>query len=73
MNTIIGIIIALLVAGFVLWALKKLLDLVPIDAFFKQIIDVLVTILVAAIVLFYVIIPLLHMLSGLSIPGLGIH
>lgn len=70
MNTIIGIIIALLVAGFVLWALKKLIALVPLDAYFKQIIDVLVTILVAAIVLFYVIIPLLHMLTGFSIPSL---
>lgn len=70
MNTIIGIIIALLIAGFVLWAMKKLIALVPMDAFFKQIVDVLITILVAAIVLFYVIIPLLHMLTGLSIPGL---
>lgn len=70
MNTLIGIVVALLIAGFVLWALKKLIDLVPMDAFFKQIVDVLITIIVAGIVLFYVIIPLLHMLSTVSLPGL---
>lgn len=64
MATIVGIIIALLVAGFVLWALKMLLDLVPLDPYFKQIINVLIMILVGAIVLFYVVIPLLHLLPG---------
>jgi hypothetical protein len=62
--TIVQIIIALLIAGFVLWALKQLIGLVPLDAWIKQIVDVLITILVAAIILFYVIIPLLHLLAG---------
>ena len=64
MATIVQIIIALLIAGFVLWALKQLIGLVPLDAWIKQIVDVLITILVAAIILFYVIIPLLHLLAG---------
>ena len=70
MGTIIGIIVALLVAGFVLWALKKIIALIPMDAWIKQVIDVMITILVVAIVLFYVIIPLIRMLSGLSLPGI---
>ena len=64
MATIVQIIIALLIAGFVLWALKQLIGLVPLDAWIKLIVDVLITILVAAIILFYVIIPLLHLLAG---------
>ncbi len=70
MGTLIQIVIALLVAGFVLWALRKLLSLVTqyIDPLFAQIIDVLLIIIVVGIVLFYVVIPLLHMLGGLSLP-----
>jgi len=64
MGTIIQIIIALLIAGFVFWALRLLIGLIPMDPWFKQIIDVLLTILVVAIVLFYVVIPLLHMLPA---------
>jgi len=64
MNQIIQIIIALIVAGFVLWALRLVIGLVPMDAWIKQIVDVLLLIVVVAIVLFYVIVPLLHMLAG---------
>lgn len=64
MATVVSIVIALLIAGFVLWALKMLIDLVPMDAYIKQIINVLLTILVGAIILFYVIIPLLHLLAS---------
>ncbi len=64
MEAIIGIIVALLVAGFVFWALKMVIGLIPMDPFFAQIINVLLLIIVVAIVLFYVIIPLLHMLAG---------
>lgn len=66
-NLIVQIIIALLVAGFIFWALRKLLGLIPLEPIFKQIIDVLLIIVVVAIVLFYVVIPLLHVLTGLSI------
>ena len=66
-NLLVQIIIALLVAGFIFWALRKLLGLIPLEPIFKQIIDVLLIIVVVAIVLFYVVIPLLHVLTGLSI------
>ena len=64
MEPLIGIIIALLVAGFVFWALKQVIGLIPMDPFFAQIINVLLLIVVVAIVLFYVIIPILHLLVG---------
>lgn len=72
MAIIVQIIIALLIAGFVLWAVRKLVALIPMEPMFKQIIDVLLIILVVAIVLFYVVIPLLHVLAGItiSVPGL---
>lgn len=72
MQIIIGIIIALLIAGFIFWAVRKLIGLIPMEPIFAQIIDVLLIIAVVAIVLFYVVIPLLHMVAGISItvPGL---
>jgi len=64
MDTIIQIVVWLLIAGFVFWALKQIVALIPLDAMFKQVIDVLIVILAAAIILFKVIIPLLHMLGS---------
>jgi len=63
-NTIVQIVIALIVAGFILWALRQLLGLIPMDAWLKQVVEVLLWIIVVAIVLFYAIIPLIHMLAG---------
>jgi hypothetical protein len=64
MNTIISIIIALIVAGFVLWAIRQILTLVPMEPWIKQVIDVLVLVAVVAIVVFYALIPLLRMLAS---------
>lgn len=64
MATIIQIIIALIIAGFVLWAVRMVIDLIPMDAWIKQVVQVLILIAVVAIVLFYALIPLLHMLAG---------
>lgn len=66
MDQIIQIIIWLLIAGFLYWAIKALVDLVPIDAWFKQIISVLLLILVVAIVLFKIIIPLIQQVGHLG-------
>jgi hypothetical protein len=64
MSVIISIVIALLIAGFVFWALRKIIALIPMEPIFRQVIDVILIILVVAIVLFYVVIPLLHLLGG---------
>ena len=62
MQVFIQLIIALIVAGFLLWAVRLIVGLIPMDGFIKQVIDVVLLIVVVAIVLFYVLIPLLHML-----------
>lgn len=64
MATLIQIIIALIVAGFLLWAVRQVIALIPMDAWLKQVVDVVLMIAVVAIVLFYVLIPLLRMLPG---------
>lgn len=66
-DLILQLIIWLLIAGFIYWAAKMLIGLAPIDAWFKQIIEVLLLILVAAIVLFKVIIPVLQAVAHISI------
>lgn len=70
-NLIIQLIIVLLVAGFILWAARTLLGVVPIDEPFRTVINVLIMVLVFAIVLFYAIIPLLNSLGHLSIGRIG--
>jgi hypothetical protein len=73
MGIIIQIIIALLVAGFVLWIGRMLASCIPMDAIIARVVDVVITILAVAIVLFYVAIPLLNMLAGvhIAIPTVG--
>ena len=64
MQAIIQIIIALIVAGFILWAVRQIIGLIPMDAWLKQVVEVLIWIAVVAIVLFYALIPLLHILAA---------
>jgi len=64
MALLIQAIIALIIAGFLLWAVRMILGLIPMDAWIKQVVDVILLIAVVAIVLFYVLIPLLKMLPG---------
>jgi hypothetical protein len=72
LQLLIQIIIALLVAGFLFWAARQLLSLIPMEPIFAQVINVLLIIVVVAIVLFYVVIPLLHVLAGINISIGGI-
>ena len=60
---IIQLIIVLLICGFIYWAFLQLLPLAPVAEPFASIIRVVVVILIGAIVLFYVIIPILHLLA----------
>lgn len=66
-DLVIQLIIVLLVIGFVYWIYLRLIPLAPIAEPFKTVIDTLVIILIGAIVLFYVIIPLLQRLGHLSV------
>jgi len=63
-QTLIHILIALIIAGFILWALRQIMGLIPMDAWLKQVIETLILIAVVAVVLVYVLIPLLNMLAG---------
>lgn len=67
---IINLIVVLLICGFVYWAYLKLSPLMPIAEPFKSVIDVLIVILIGAIILFYVIIPLLNQLGHMNF---GLH
>lgn len=73
MALIIQIIIALLIAGFIFWAARKIIALIPMEPIFKQVIDVILIILVVGIVLFYVAIPLLNSIAHISINVGGLH
>ncbi len=70
---LIQVIIALLIAGFVFWAVRLVLGLIPMEPIFAQVINVLLIIVVVAIVIFYVVIPLLQMLGGVHISLPSIH
>lgn len=64
---IIQCIIVLLICGFLFWAVRKIVGLIPLEPIIAQVIDVCLVILVVALILFYIVIPLLHMLAGISI------
>ena len=66
-DLIIQLIIVLLICGFVYWVWLKIAPLLPIAEPFTSIINVLIIILIGALVLFYVVIPLLHQLGHLSL------
>ena len=65
MDLIVQLIITIMICGFVYWVYLKLIPLAPIADPFRSILDVLVVILIGFIVLFYAIIPMLHMLPRL--------
>ena len=65
-GTLIGIIVILLVAGGVYWAVQQLLPLIPLPEPFARIINVLMILILVLIVLYV----LLMLLGGIvSLPG----
>ena len=62
MDLIIQLIIIMLICGFVYWIWTLIRPLLPIAGVFAQVVDILVIILVAFIVIFYALIPLLRSL-----------
>ena len=61
---LIKLIIICLICGFIYWVWLKLSPLLPIADPFKSIINVLVLIIIGAIVLFYILIPILEKLPA---------
>jgi hypothetical protein len=60
-------VIIQLIAGFVLWAGRALASVIPMDPLIARVVDIVITILAVAIILFMVVIPLLNMLAGIHI------
>lgn len=69
-DLIIQLIIVLLVCGFIYWVWLKIAPLLPVAEPFTSIINVLIVVLIGAIILFYIVIPLLNSLGHLH---LGLH
>ena len=68
---LINVVIALIIIGVLLWAVRKLLALVPMDGWIKQVVDVIIVVVAVLAIVFYVVIPLLAFLgSGLHMPSL---
>lgn len=65
-TTLIYIIMLLVVTGVIIWGVQQLLPMVPMDARFRTIINVLITVLVV-IVIVYVIAGLLGAVPPLSL------
>jgi hypothetical protein len=57
---IIQIILWLIVLGVVIWGIRAITAILPIEPAFKVVINVLVTVAVVLIIVFYVVVPLLH-------------
>jgi hypothetical protein len=70
MSAIVGVIIALIVIGVLVWGARKLLAIVPMEPWIKQVADVIIIVGAVILVVFYVIIPLLSKLGSMPIPGL---
>lgn len=60
---LIDILITLVVLAFVVWAIREVVGVLPLDAWLKRVIEVLITITIVGVIIFYVAIPLLHMLA----------
>ena len=67
LQLLIQVVIALLIAGFIFWAVRYIVSVVPLDPIIARVIDALLVIAVVAIIIFYVVIPLLNMLAGVHI------
>lgn len=61
---IMDIVIAIIIIAFLVWAVRLIIGVIPMDAWLKQVVEVLLMILVGAIIVFYILVPLLHMLAS---------
>lgn len=68
MGTLIAIIIALIIAGFILWAGRQLIAVIPMEPIIAQVANIVIMILAVGVIIFYVVIPLLNMLAGVHLP-----
>lgn len=65
---LIEIILMLIALGVVIWGVRAISNVLPIEPAFKVVINVLVTIAVVVIIVYYVIAPLLHHVTPMRLP-----
>jgi hypothetical protein len=65
MTGIIEILVTLIVLGVIIWGVRVCVNILPLDAAFKTVINVVITIITVLVVVFYVILPLLRHLPML--------
>jgi hypothetical protein len=71
LSGIIGVIIALIIIGVLVWGARELIAVIPMDPWIKQLINVLVIVLLVLAVVFYVVVPLLSTIGGqIHVPAL---
>ena len=69
---LVNVIISLIIIGVLVWAARKLIGLVPMEGWIKQVVDVVIIVVVVLAIVFYVVIPLLSMLgTGLHFPRIS--
>jgi len=61
---LIQAIIVLLVIGIIWWAVEQLLPMIPLPTLIHQIIRILIIVVLALVLIFYVLVPLLHQLGS---------
>lgn len=61
-DLLVAFIVALIIIGFLFWAIEKILPLIPMPAEFRSFIKVAIEIAIVAVVVFYFAIPLIKML-----------
>ena len=64
---LVNIIIALLIAGFLYWFATQLIALIPMPPIIAQAVHTILIIAVVAIILFWIVIPILQMIAGMHI------
>lgn len=61
-ETLIGLLIAVLIIGLLWWAAQSIIAVVPLPEPFRTIVYVLLIVILVLICIFYILIPLLHMI-----------
>ena len=59
MSELISVIVALIIIGVLVWAARQLINLIPMDPWIKQVVNVLIIVALVLAIVVYVLLPLL--------------
>ena len=60
-EALIHLVVVLVIVGVIWWAVNSIILLIPLPAPFAQIIQVLLILILALVLIFYALLPLLHL------------